>query len=109
MYQPELIHRLIELNSFSEPEIQEHRDTQTDLRAELPDNQITPNLNKRTRRYFPPEYKLRTLAEANACRHGETSCFFHPTKANQYAFLESSCANLPFYHLCYRLDCRELV
>jgi len=33
MFQPELMHRLIELNSFSESEIQEHRDAQTDFRA----------------------------------------------------------------------------
>lgn len=66
MRQLDLIRRLIELNSFSEPEIQEHR-------AELPDNKLTanPNLKKRTPRYFPPEYNMRILAQADACRHGE--------------------------------------
>ena len=35
--------------------------------------QITPEpaLEKRTRRQFKPEYKLRILAEADACKHGE--------------------------------------
>ena len=39
----------------------------------LPDHQVTPNpkLEKRTRRQFSTEYKLRILAEADACRHGE--------------------------------------
>ncbi|MFC2993187.1 transposase [Halomonas tibetensis] len=41
--------------------------------SELPDHQVTPNpkLEKRTRRHFSTEYKLRILAEADACRHGE--------------------------------------
>ncbi|WP_280554787.1 transposase [Halomonas sp. 25-S5] len=41
--------------------------------TELPDHQVTPNpkLEKRTRRQFSTEYKLRILAEADACRHGE--------------------------------------
>lgn len=41
--------------------------------SELPDNQVTPNpnLEKRTRRSFSPEYKQRILAQADACRHGE--------------------------------------
>jgi transposase-like protein len=30
-----------------------------------------PKLEKRTRRQFAPEYKLRILAEADACQHGE--------------------------------------
>lgn len=35
--------------------------------------QVTPEpaLEKRTRRQFTPEYKLRILAEADACQHGE--------------------------------------
>ena len=39
----------------------------------LPENQVTPEpkLEKRTRRQFSAEYKLRILAEADACRHGE--------------------------------------
>jgi transposase len=42
-------------------------------RSELPDTQVTPSasLEKRTRRQFTPEYKLRIIAEADACRHGE--------------------------------------
>jgi|GEM_PF-1377433 len=41
--------------------------------SELPDHQITPNpkLEKRTRREFSTEYKLRILAKADACQHGE--------------------------------------
>ena len=41
--------------------------------SELPDHQVTPNpkLEKRTRRHFSTEYKLRILTEADACRHGE--------------------------------------
>ena len=41
--------------------------------TELPDHQVTPNpkLETRTRRQFSTEYKLRILAEADACRHGE--------------------------------------
>lgn len=35
--------------------------------------QVTPKpaLEKRTRRQFAPEYKLRIIAQADACRHGE--------------------------------------
>ena len=35
--------------------------------------QVTPDpmLEKRTRRIFIPEYKLRILQEADACKHGE--------------------------------------
>ncbi len=35
--------------------------------------QVTPNpeLEKRTRRRFPAEYKLRIISEADACKHGE--------------------------------------
>lgn len=41
--------------------------------SELTDTQITPEpaLEKRTRRQFTPEYKLRIIAEADACKHGE--------------------------------------
>jgi len=41
--------------------------------SELPENQVTPNpnLEKRTRRQFTTEYKLKILAEADACQHGE--------------------------------------
>jgi transposase len=38
----------------------------------LPENQVTPEprLEKRTRRQFSTEYKLKILAEAEACPHG---------------------------------------
>lgn len=41
--------------------------------SDLSENQVTPNpnLEKRTRRRFSTEYKLRILAEADACQHGE--------------------------------------
>jgi transposase len=43
-----------------------------DLSA-LPDTQVEPEsaLEKRTRRTFKPEYKLRILQAADACKHGE--------------------------------------
>jgi transposase len=38
-----------------------------------PDTQVTPDpkLEKRTRRIYKPEYKLRIIQEADACKHGE--------------------------------------
>ena len=42
-------------------------------RSDSSNTQVTPNpeLEKRTRRRFPAEYKLRIIAEADACKHGE--------------------------------------
>lgn len=39
----------------------------------LPDNQVVPDpaLEKRTRRHFSTEYKLRIIAQADLCQHGE--------------------------------------
>ena len=39
----------------------------------LPDNQVKPDpiLEKRTRRKFSADYKLRIITEADACKHGE--------------------------------------
>lgn len=41
--------------------------------SKLPDNQVTPepSLEKRGRRQFTPEYKLRIISQADACKHGE--------------------------------------
>jgi len=41
--------------------------------SQIPDNQVLPDaqLEKRTRRRFSMEYKLRILAEADQCAHGE--------------------------------------
>lgn len=41
--------------------------------SDQPESQVTPNpdLEKRTRRQFSKEYKLRIVAEADACQHGE--------------------------------------
>jgi len=40
---------------------------------DLPDSKVTPDpkLEKRGRREFPPEYKLKIIAQADACAHGE--------------------------------------
>ena len=52
------------------------------LSSELPDTQITPepSLEKRTRRTFATEYKLRILAEANTCMHGELGALLRREK-----------------------------
>ena len=44
--------------------------------------QVTPEpaLEKRTRRQFTPEYKLRILAEADACQHGELGAILRREK-----------------------------
>ena len=41
--------------------------------TDLPDSQVSPApaLEKRTRRRFSPEYKLRIITEAEACKRGE--------------------------------------
>ena len=41
--------------------------------SSMPDAHVMPNpkLEKRTRRQFTTEYKLRVLAEAEQCKHGE--------------------------------------
>lgn len=39
-----------------------------------------PALEKRTRRQFTPEYKLRILAEADACGHGELGAILRREK-----------------------------
>ena len=41
--------------------------------SQLSNTQVTPDpaLEKRTRRRFTTEYKLRIIAEADACEHGE--------------------------------------
>ena len=50
--------------------------------SELPENQVTPNpgLEKRTRRQFSTEYKLKILAEADACQHGEIGALLRREK-----------------------------
>lgn len=42
-------------------------------RSDSISTQVTPDpiLEKRTRRQFTPDYKLRILAQADACKHGE--------------------------------------
>ena len=44
--------------------------------------QVTPEpvLEKRTRRKFTLEYKLRIIAEANACKHGELGALLRKEK-----------------------------
>lgn len=57
--------------------------------SELPESQVTPEprLEKRTRRQFTPDYKLRIIAEADACKHGELGAMLRREKlySNQLA------------------------
>ena len=50
--------------------------------SERPDTQVTPEplLEKRSRRIFKPEYKLRIMAEADACKHGELGALLRREK-----------------------------
>ncbi len=50
--------------------------------SERPDIQVTPepSLEKRSRRIFKPEYKLRIMAEADACKHGELGALLRREK-----------------------------
>lgn len=65
--------------------------------------QVTPEpaLEKRTRRKFTVEYKLRIIAEANACKHGDLGALLRKEKlySNQLAdwrreFAENGVAGL---------------
>ena len=48
----------------------------------VPEIQVTPNpvLEKRTRRTFSAEYKLRIIQEADACKHGELGALLRREK-----------------------------
>lgn len=50
--------------------------------TDTPDPQVMPDpkLEKRTRRKFPAEYKLRIVNEANACKHGEIGALLRREK-----------------------------
>ena len=50
--------------------------------SERPDTQVTPAsaLEKRTRRQLTPEYKLRIIAEADGCKHGELGALLRREK-----------------------------
>ncbi|MEK0340408.1 MAG: transposase [Nitrosopumilus sp.] len=50
--------------------------------SDRPDTQVTPEpaLEKRTRRQFKPEYKLRIMAEADACQHGQLGALLRREK-----------------------------
>lgn len=50
--------------------------------SELPESEVlpAPELEKRTRRTFKPEYKLRIINEANACKHGELGALLRREK-----------------------------
>jgi len=50
--------------------------------TQLPEAQVTPDpqLEKRSRRTFTAEYKLRILAEADQCRHGELGALLRREK-----------------------------
>ncbi len=47
-----------------------------------PETQVKPDskLEKRTRRIFKPEYKLRIIQEADACKHGELGAMLRREK-----------------------------
>jgi len=53
--------------------------------SKLPATQVTPepSLEKRTRRQFTPEYKLRIISQANACKHGELGALLRREKTIQ--------------------------
>lgn len=53
--------------------------------SERPSTEVTadPALEKRTRRTFTADYKLRIITEANACRHGELGALLR--KENLYS------------------------
>ena len=50
--------------------------------SERPDTQVTPEpaFEKRTRRQFKTEYKLRIIAEADACEYGELGALLRREK-----------------------------
>lgn len=50
--------------------------------SDLPEGQVTPKpeLEKRSRRIFSTEYKLRIIAEADACQHGELGALLRREK-----------------------------
>ena len=50
--------------------------------SERPDTQVTPEpaLEKRTRRQFKAEYKLRIIAEADGCEYGELGALLRREK-----------------------------
>lgn len=58
-------------------------------RSDLTNTQVTPDpvLEKRTRRQFTPDYKLRIIAQADACKHGELGALLRREKlySNQLA------------------------
>lgn len=50
--------------------------------SDLPVTQVIPDpaLEKRTRRQFTAEYKLRIIAQADACKHGELGALLRQEK-----------------------------
>lgn len=50
--------------------------------SELPESQVTPEpaLEKRTRRQYTADYKLRIIEEADACKHGELGAILRREK-----------------------------
>ncbi len=50
--------------------------------SERPDTQVTPEpaLEKRTRRQLTPEYKIRVIAQADACKRGELGALLRREK-----------------------------
>ena len=56
----------------------------------LPDPQTTPDptLEKRTRRQFPVEYKIRIVAEADQCKRGELGQLLRREKLNSNQIIQ---------------------
>ena len=52
------------------------------IHPDRPNTQVTPEpaLEKRTRREFNTEYKLRILSEADGCKHGELGALLRREK-----------------------------
>jgi hypothetical protein len=61
------------------------------------DTQITPDpaLEKRTRRSFSTEYKLRIIAEADTCQYGELGGLLRP-KQRTLAVVANSLASATY-------------
>ena len=55
---------------------------------QTPDTQVTPGpaLEKRTRRTYNAEYKMKIIAQADACKHGEVGALLRREKLYSFLF-----------------------
>ena len=64
---------------------------------QTPDTQVTPEpiLEKRTRRTYSAEYKMKIIAQADACKHGEVGALLRREKlySNQLSAWRSELKN----------------